>query len=72
MLVHRAIARLSTKEQTVISLRLWEELSHDEIARVLRVRPGTVRVTYSRAIKKLRELLPSNVVGSLDSPTERT
>ena len=55
--VHRAMSRLTPKEQSVLTLRLMEELSHDEIARILRIRAGTVRVIYSRAIKRLRNWL---------------
>jgi RNA polymerase sigma-70 factor (ECF subfamily) len=53
--VYQAIARLRAKEQTVVTLRLLEEIPHDEIAQIMKIRPGTVRVIYSRALKKLRE-----------------
>ncbi len=58
--LHQAIRRLNTREQTIVAFRLQEEMSYDEIGQILGMRPGTVRVTYSRAIQKLRDLLSSN------------
>lgn len=70
-LVQQAISQLSAKEQTIVTLRLLEEMPHDEIAQILSIRSGTVRVTYSRAINKLRDWLSSEVNSSNDSPTRR-
>lgn len=70
-LVHQAIGQLNAKEQTIVTLRLLEEMPHDEIARILGIRPGTVRVAYSRAIKQLRDWLSSDVIGANESPTQR-
>jgi RNA polymerase sigma-70 factor (ECF subfamily) len=58
--VYQAISQLSTKQQTVITLRLFDDMPYKEIADVLNVRPGTARVTYNRAIKRLRSLLSVN------------
>lgn len=63
-IVHQALQRLSVKEQTIVTLRLLEEISHDEIALIMKLRPGTVRVVYSRAIKKLRGLIPGDEIRS--------
>ncbi|HEY2841106.1 MAG TPA: sigma-70 family RNA polymerase sigma factor [Pirellulales bacterium] len=50
----QAIAILSPREQTVITLRFWEGMSYEEVGHVIEVRPATVRVVASRAIQKLR------------------
>lgn len=55
--IYHAISQLSTKEQSVVTLRLFEDMSYEEIAQVLRIRLGSARVVYSRAIKKLRAML---------------
>ena len=60
--VHHAVSQLNEREQSIVALRLQEEMSHDEIGRILGIRPVTVRVTYSRAIQKVRDLLARDVV----------
>ena len=55
--LYRAILGLAPREQTIITLRFFEQMSHDEIARVLSLRAATVRVALSRALAKLRRRL---------------
>lgn len=64
--VYSAILDLKEREQSVIALRFFEQLSHGEIAKSLRLRPGTVRVVLSRALAKLRQRLG----GPLNSSAE--
>ena len=56
--VMQALKSLPPKHQEVISLHYLEELSVDEIAAVLRCRPGTVKSRLSRAREALRAKLP--------------
>ena len=55
--LYQAILGLAPREQTIITLRFFEQMSHDEIARVLSLRAATVRVALSRALAKLRRRL---------------
>lgn len=54
---HRAVAeavnRLPRRQQQVIALRYWAEMTDTEIAESLGVSPGTVRATASRALSTL-------------------
>jgi RNA polymerase sigma-70 factor (sigma-E family) len=50
----RALARLTSRERTVIVLRFYLDLSELEIAAQLRIAPGTVKSAASRAMAKLR------------------
>jgi RNA polymerase sigma-70 factor (ECF subfamily) len=50
----RAMAMLSPREQTVITLRFWESLSYEDVGQIINARPATVRVIASRAIQTLR------------------
>jgi RNA polymerase sigma-70 factor (sigma-E family) len=50
----RALAELTTRERSVIVLRFYEDLSEEQIARVLGVAIGTVKSTAARALRKLR------------------
>lgn len=55
--VHAAIASLGEREQTIVSLRFFAGLSHDEIGDVIDASPGAVRTALSRALQNLRERL---------------
>ncbi len=56
-LMGRALENLSPDHRAVLVLREWEDLSYEEIARVLGIEIGTVmsRIFYAR--KKLGEIL---------------
>lgn len=53
----RAVASLPEEQKSVFVLRFYEELSYEEISRVLDVPHGTVMSRLNRARHKLRELL---------------
>jgi RNA polymerase sigma factor (sigma-70 family) len=52
-----ALGELTRDQRDVLLLHAWAELSHDEIAAVLGIAPGTVRSRLSRARGLLREQL---------------
>jgi RNA polymerase sigma factor (sigma-70 family) len=51
------LAQLTRDQRDVLLLSAWAELSHEEIAAVLGIAPGTVRSRLSRARAALREHL---------------
>jgi RNA polymerase sigma-70 factor (ECF subfamily) len=53
----QALATLTVREQTVLTLRYWEGLSYEEVGQIIEARAETVRVVASRAIQALREKL---------------
>lgn len=55
--IEKAMNKLSKKEKTVFVLRNFNELTFDEIVKVLNVKPSTVRSLNFRALKKLRKEL---------------
>ena len=55
--LYEAILSLRPREQSIITLRFFEGMPHNQIARVLNQRPGAVRVALSRALQKLRKRL---------------
>jgi RNA polymerase sigma-70 factor, ECF subfamily len=55
------LERLSERDRTVIGCRCVLELSEAETARVLAVRPGTVKSRLSRALGRLREEVGGDV-----------
>ena len=55
--VELELARLTEKERVAFSLRHFEDLPIDEIARVMGITTGAVKNNLFRAVRKLREAL---------------
>lgn len=51
------LSRLSPREREVILMRIWDDLSHREIAEILGISEGNSKVIYSRAISNLSEVI---------------
>ena len=56
------LLRLPPRMRAVVVLRVWEDLSEAETARLLGCSVGTVKTHTSRAIRRLRELLGDELV----------
>jgi RNA polymerase sigma-70 factor (ECF subfamily) len=56
---------LSDEQRDIVILRVWHDLSHKEIARVLRMSEASSKMGFSRAIKRLRETLPADAFALL-------
>jgi RNA polymerase sigma factor (sigma-70 family) len=50
----QALRKLAIKYRTVLALRYYEDLSIEEIAELINVRPGTVKSLIHRGLAKLR------------------
>jgi RNA polymerase sigma factor (sigma-70 family) len=55
--LHRAIGKLSQKQQAILVLRHYEGLSTREVSEILRCSEGTVKQQLHRAMMKLQKLL---------------
>jgi len=55
--LHQALAELSERDRDVIVLRHLEQLSVKEIAALLEISPGAVKVRHVRALERLRRLI---------------
>jgi RNA polymerase sigma-70 factor (ECF subfamily) len=55
-----AMLQLHPTDQALLSLRYWENLRHEDIAKILGLRNGAVRTRLNRALQRLRKLLPDN------------
>ena len=51
------IRQLDERSQRIILLRFFEEKSHEEIAQILNLSTGNVRVIQSRALRQMEEYL---------------
>ena len=55
--VRNAIDRLPPKQRATVVLRVYQELSHEEIARVLGSSVGAVKANFFHALANLRKIL---------------
>ena len=55
--VHRAIRRLPPRQRATVILRVYHELSHEQIARVLGTTIGASKTNFFHALAKLRRVL---------------
>jgi RNA polymerase sigma-70 factor (ECF subfamily) len=57
--VYTALAKLPPKQQAVVTLKVEQGLSYQEISEVLGGTPGAARVNYCQALKTLKKYLLS-------------
>lgn len=55
--VYAALLTLKPREQSITTLRFFEDMPHEQIANILDMRPGAVRTALNRALTKLRREL---------------
>ena len=58
--LHKAMAALSEEYREVLILSRFQELKYDEIARVLNINEGTVKVRVHRALGELKKKFFTN------------
>ncbi|MFH1716409.1 MAG: sigma-70 family RNA polymerase sigma factor, partial [Planctomycetota bacterium] len=56
-ILYTAIRKLKPKHQTIVTLRFFESLSYEQMAKILNIRQATVRVTLHRILSVLRNQL---------------
>ena len=61
--LYAAILKLKPEHQTIITLRFFENLEFEQIAKILNARPATLRVTLHRILTKLRNHLQTVLDG---------
>ena len=57
IVLEEAIYRLSLRDRQLITLSYFQELSSDEVAKIMDISAGTVRVSLMRARAKLKTIL---------------
>ena len=57
--VRAAIARLPKKQRAALILRVYHDLPHDEIARIVGTSVGAVKANFFHALANLKKLLNS-------------
>jgi RNA polymerase sigma-70 factor, ECF subfamily len=62
-IVKAAIARLPTKQRATLILRVYHDLPHEDIARVLGSSVGAVKANFFHALQNLKRLLSGGPLG---------
>lgn len=52
--VQQGLQHLTSEQREIVLLRVWQDLSHAEIAAIIGKKPDAVKVAYSRAVSQLR------------------
>jgi len=55
--LYEALLTLEPRDQSIVTLRFFEDMAHEQIAGILDMRPGAVRTALTRALEKLRREL---------------
>ncbi len=63
--VEKYLQKLKSEQRDIIIMRVWQDLSFNEIAEVMGKQEGAVKMGYSRAIRQLRKEMPLAVFISL-------
>ena len=58
-MLYTAILKLKPQHQTIVTLRFFENLKYEQLAKILNVKEATVRVTLHRILNELRNHLQS-------------
>jgi RNA polymerase sigma-70 factor (ECF subfamily) len=53
--LHKAVERLPNKQKMVVVLRVFQDLSFEEIGRTLQIHPNSAKVNFHYAIKKIKK-----------------
>lgn len=56
--VQKYLQKLTSEQQEIITLRVWEGLSYSEIAVILGKSEASCKMNFSRGIKELRQIIP--------------
>jgi RNA polymerase sigma-70 factor (ECF subfamily) len=63
--VDEYLKKLKSDQREIISMRVWQEMSYQEIAAALGKSEASCKMAFSRAINKLREEMPLAILISL-------
>jgi RNA polymerase sigma factor (sigma-70 family) len=66
-MLQRAIATLPEKQRAVFVLRYYEQLSYEEIGRILKTSVGGLKANYFHALKKIQGILRNEIQDGKDS-----
>ena len=60
--VRDALSKLSAEQQDIIVMRLWDGLTHSEIAAITGKTEASVKMIFSRSMRELRQHVPHTLL----------
>lgn len=63
--IKQAMEKLPALQRDILVMRLWDDLSHKEIAEILEISEGNSKVSFKRALEKLKIAIGQNLLISL-------
>jgi RNA polymerase sigma-70 factor, ECF subfamily len=63
--LRKAMKNLTVIQQEVLTMRIWDGLSHKEIAEILKISESNSKVTFSRAVAAVKEMVPVTILLAL-------
>jgi RNA polymerase sigma factor (sigma-70 family) len=61
--LHKAIISLPPKQKAIFELRYFENMKHEEIAKILDISVGNVKSQYHNAVEKIKKLVSVELDG---------
>ncbi|HOJ31156.1 MAG TPA: RNA polymerase sigma factor [bacterium] len=55
--LQRALEHLTVRQRTVFNLRIYEELSYEEIAKIMKIKVGTAKATFFQSVEKIKTIM---------------
>lgn len=59
------LQELKPEHRDIVMMRIWDEMSYKEIAEVLGKNEAACKMTFSRTISRLKEIMPAALFGLL-------
>jgi RNA polymerase sigma-70 factor (ECF subfamily) len=59
------LSALSAEQREIIILRLWQGLSHGEIAELMGKSEASIKMSFSRSLRELRQAMPADLLVTL-------
>lgn len=57
-----ALLKLKPEQREIVILRIWQELSYQEIAQIVKKNENNIKMIFSRAVKKLSQEIPLSLL----------
>jgi len=58
--LHNAILTLPEKQRIVFNLKYFDEMTYDEMSKILKTSEGALKASYHHAVKKIERILTDN------------